>query len=189
MAEAVLAEGAHLGLQLVNRLFKGAQAVAARVIPRRCHDQCCGEKLVAGQAAAAAGQRGLIVGQAPAHVEGLAENHGAVPGEDRLEPQLRRHGVDGDGTVQQPPGRDGVGQQGDAAGGVGRAEMAGAVACAGFGMALDHDAGGGMIGQRLTQHPAKGGGIGDRGVAKGLVDDQHIAGGGWGQVWVVDVVF
>ncbi|GAB1362599.1 hypothetical protein MASR1M32_18350 [Rhodobacter sp.] len=54
MAAAILPEGAGLGLQLVERVFEAAQLVAGRIVPHRRQYHRRGEKLVAGQQAAAA---------------------------------------------------------------------------------------------------------------------------------------
>jgi hypothetical protein len=162
-------------------LLRRCRGGAAGVEPCGRKDHRGGEELRARQAAAAAGQGLFVCGQAPARIEGLAEDAGAVPGEDRLEPHLRGDGVDGDGTFQQFPRRDGSVQQGDIGGQGGRVEMAGAQAEAGFGMGLDQDAGAGVIFPRLRQHGPEGGGRGagmaDGGIAARLIDQQDIAGG------------
>ena len=133
-----------------------------------------------GQSAFAPGHRGLIRGQPPAGIEGLAEDAGLVAGENRLEAHLRRQGIDPDSALEQPPGADRLAQQGDAVVGVGLGEMAGAQAAGGLGVGLDDDrrAGVFLLGKdqhllKLRPRRARGG---DRGIAAGLVDHQHIAG-------------
>ena len=66
--------------------------------------------------------------------------------------------------------------------------MPGAVACGGFGMCLYDDAGAGVFLLRKDKHlaepPAIGGAGADRGIAAGLVDDQHVARFGQRRVWI-----
>ena len=116
-----------------------------------------------------------------------------MTGEDRLEPHLRGNGIDGDGPLQQAPGRDGGIVKGDAGGKMRRIEMARAQAEAGFGMGLDQDRGCWMVVAGAGEHVLKGGGIGprtaQRGISAGLVDQQDIAGRRRGEGGIVEVVF
>jgi hypothetical protein len=98
------------GLQLIDRLFEAAQPVAAGIVPGGRQDHRPREKLGARQRRLRRGGD-FILRQAPAGIEGLAKDARAVPGQDRLEPHLRGHGIDRDRPFQQLPGRDGRGQQ------------------------------------------------------------------------------
>ena len=189
----VLAPGAGLGGQRGAGVLEPSQPVAGGVIPVRIEQHRPGEELGAGQDPAPAGDRLAVLRQAPAGVERLAENMGAVSGKDRLEPHLRGDGIDRDGTAEQVPGRHGRGQEGRPVVRVPGAEMAAAQPARGFGMRLHHDAGMGVVEPRLDQHLAErvagGAAQPDRGIAARLVDDQHVARIGQGRVGRIRRVF
>jgi hypothetical protein len=133
-----------------------------------------------------------VVGQAPAGIEGPAENHRTVSREDRLEPHLRGHAIDRDRPLQQGPRIDGAGDERDLVRLVLLAEIPRTMPGGAFGVGLDDDAGGGVILLRPVEHlteririrPA----MGDRGIAPRLVDHQHVAGGRGLRARVVTVV-
>ena len=193
MAVPVLPEGAGLGFQLVDHLLHLAEPVAAGIVPDRGKDHCRGEELFGGQLAGTAGQGAGVLGQAPAGIEWLAENPGAVAMQDRLEPQLGRDGVDRRRPGQKVMRRDRVGQEPHSATGIGGGEMAATEAGRGFGMGADQDRAVGMILQGGGEHPGKIGGgragMVDSGVALGLVDDKDIAAVGDREGWIKIVVF
>jgi len=177
----------------MDHVFKRAEAVVERIVPFRIKDHRSGEKLGAGQVALAAVERFAVVGQPPAHVEGLAEDDRFVTRHDRLEPHLGRHGINGDGTFEQRVGRCGRVDQRDAVGAVGVGVIALAVTGGGFGVRLDQDAGGGVFLLRIVEHLAERVEISARGadrcVLAGLVDDKDIAGVGQRRVRQESVVF
>ena len=156
MAVTILAIGADLGLQLVDGIFEAAQTVAAGVVPCGGKQHRGGKKLWPRQGAAAMGHGIFIRAQTPARIKGLAENAGPVARKDRLEPQLRRHGIDCNRAFQQRERRDRVGQQGDVCTGIGGGIVAGTQALGGFGVGLDHDARAGIFFLGEDQHFAKG---------------------------------
>ena len=115
MALAILAEGPHLCLQLIDGLLEGTEPVAAGIVPGGREDHCRGEQLGAGQAAFAPRDRVFILRQTPAGIEGLTEDPGLVARHDRLEPHLGRDGVNADGAFHQRPGRDRIAEHADMA--------------------------------------------------------------------------
>ena len=134
-----------------------------------------------------------VIGQAPSGIEGLAKDLRTVAGKDRLEPHLRGHRVDGDGPFHQSPGAYRIREERDPVILIGRREIAGAMALGGLGMGLDHDARARMILLRPIEHLAKSVGVGcamrHRGIATGLVDDQHISRFGAGKTGIEGGVF
>ena len=84
---AVLAPTSCLGLERVDDGLKSGERVAVGVVPARIEDHRGGEELGAGEFALAALDLEGVGGQAPASVEGLAENAGFVASEDRFEPK------------------------------------------------------------------------------------------------------
>ena len=82
---------------------------------------------------------GAVVGQAPACIERLTNDHRLVAREDRLEPHLGRHSIDRHGPFEQKPRVDRLIEEGNAFGQFFVAEMAVAVACGSFGVGFDID--------------------------------------------------
>ena len=116
-----------------------------------------------------------------------------MPGQDRLKPQLRRHGIDRRSPCQQLPGRHGGGLQRDPVRRVLYAKIPRAQARRGFRMGLDDDAPVGMVGDRPGQHGGKGPLLHPPKphgrIPPHLIDHQHIAGVRQGQRRVMQIVF
>ncbi len=193
IAGPVGAMGAECRLKMVHRLFEAAKPVAAGVVPGRRQDHRCGEKLRPGQVPFTPGDGVFICGQAPAGIEGLAEDAGLVARHDRLEPHQGGNGVDRRGTLQQRPGGDRIAQDGNQAMRVALIVMAGALARDRLGVALDDDPGAGVFLLREDQHLTKSRGRGlpvkDRGIALRLVEDEDIARFRHSRPWIEIVVF
>ena len=179
MPAVVLPPRLCLGLDLVQRAGEIGQPVKAWVVPDRGQQVARGEQAIGGDARhGAARQRILVVRQAPAGIEGLAEEPRTVPGQQRLVAELGADGIDGAGIADERPGGHGRVADGLARAQVGGGQVARAQAGRGFGMGADHDAGAGMFIAGRLQHlqeprPAR---APQRGVAGGLVHDQHVAG-------------
>ncbi len=99
----VLAPSARLRGQLFHGVLEPAQPVAGGIVPCRVKQHRPREKLRARQVAPPPGEalRMAVIAQAPAGIEGLAEDDGAMAGKDRLEPELGGHGIDGRGPLHQ----------------------------------------------------------------------------------------
>src|SRR6056297_4023176 len=97
-AVTVITPGAGLGGQRLDRRLGLAEPVAMRIIPCRIEQHRPGKELCLAETAAPArqGVRVAILGQAPAGIEGLAEDLWAVARIDRLEAQLRGDAIDSD---------------------------------------------------------------------------------------------
>ena len=193
MACPVLPEGADLGRKLVDDLIKAAKPVAAWIIPERGEDSRPGEQLHRCQVAGAAGQGLAILGQAPAGIEGLAENLGTVAVQDCLEAELGRHCIDCARLSKQPMGRHRRGQKHHPAARICRPIVPWTQALYAFGMAADHDARFGVFppgyGQHVAERVLRRGAVPDRRIAARLVDDQDVARVRDWQVRVMNIVF
>lgn len=186
----VLAPGAGLGLDLRQRALEIRQPVPAGIIPDRGKQVAGGKKLL-DAGGAAARNRVLIIRQAPAGIEGAAEDARPVAGQHRLVAQLRGIGIDPRRAPKQRPGRDGAVAKDLAGAQVGGAEMAGTQAARGLGVAANHQRQAGILVARGLQHgpEIRLAGPAQRGVAAGLVDDQRVAAGGRCDLGQMRVVF
>ena len=127
----------------------------------------------------APGHRTVVERQAPPGIEGLAEDARLVPGKDRLEAELRGDGVDADRPFEQRPRADWIGGETDAVARVPGPEVPWTVPARRFGMRLDEHGHPRVFFLREDQHLAEPVAIrtacGDRGIAAGLVDNQHVS--------------
>ena len=189
----VFAPSAGLSGHRLYRGFNVTQAIAVRVIPLGIQDHRSCKQLRTGQHPLAALYGEFVLGQAPACIEGLPEHPWFMACENRLEPHLRRDGINAHGPFEQRPRADRGGQQGDAVIGVFGAKVARAKARRGFGVGLDDDPRAGVFLLCKDKHFEKPRPVRprrrDRGVPKSLVDHQHISRIGGGVGWIKAAVF
>ena len=186
IAPPVFAPGPGLCLQRAQHLFGAAERVVIGVVPGRVEHHRRGKSLGPGQPPPAPREGFLVDREPPAGVPGRAEHPRLVAGEDRFEAEPGAHRVDRGGAGEQRPGVYGGVDQGHAWRGVLGAEMSRAVAGGGLGVGLDDERHAGVLlggdGQHLVEPRPSG--AHQRGIARGLVDDQHEGRGRQGGVRV-----